>query len=145
MADPVQQDENEISPEEIISRFKAMRNEIKKLTNKVDELEAEFNEHQLVIDSISKLESGRKAFRLVGGVLIQQTVGDVLPAVTSHQSMVKQLLEKVMENLNMKEKESMDWKVKYNIQTQQERELNKTQTGGKLSPSPPTQNTGVLA
>jgi len=47
---------------------------------------------RLVINSISKMESGRKAFRLVGGVLIQQTVGEVLPAVTGHQAMVRPIL-----------------------------------------------------
>ena len=80
--------DEELSPEDVIGRYKAMRNDIKKLTTKVDELEAEFNEHQLVISAISSMELGRKAFRLVGGVLIQQTVGEVLPAVTSHQAMV---------------------------------------------------------
>jgi len=80
--------DEELSPEDVIGRYKAMRNDIKKLTAKVDELEAEFNEHQLVISAISSMELSRKAFRLVGGVLIQQTVGEVLPAVTSHQAMV---------------------------------------------------------
>ena len=42
----------------------------------------------LVINSISTMEPSRKAWRLVGGVLIQQSVGEVLPAVTTHQSMV---------------------------------------------------------
>jgi hypothetical protein len=36
----------ELAPEAIIAQFKTMRSEIKKMTNKVDELEAEFNEHQ---------------------------------------------------------------------------------------------------
>ena len=36
----------EISPEEVIGRYKGMRNEIKKMTLKIDELETEFNEHQ---------------------------------------------------------------------------------------------------
>ena len=81
--------EEELSPEEVIGRYKTMRGEIKKLATKVGELEAEFDEHQLVISAISSMEAERKAFRLVGGVLIQQTVGEVLPAVTSHQSMVR--------------------------------------------------------
>jgi len=52
---------------------------------------------------------------------------------------VKQLLEKVMQNLNSKEAESKEWKSKYNIQTQQERELSRTQ------PPPPGASAGVLA
>lgn len=97
--------------------------------------------NRLVINTISSMDGDRKAFRLIGGVLIQQTVGDVLPAVTTHQAMVslkscpmnifnlrsmsqiKQLLETVGGTLKSKEREAKMWKVKYNIQTQQEREL----------------------
>ena len=82
----------------------------------------------LVINSISSMEHGRKAFRLVGGVLIQQTVGEVLPAVTSHQAMIKQLLDSVGGTLSAKEAETKAWKVKYNIQTQQEREMQRVQS-----------------
>ena len=69
----------------------------------------------------------RKAFRLVGGVLIQQTVGEVLPAVTSHQAMIKKLLDSVSGSMRAKQMEANNWKVKYNIQTQQERELQRSQ------------------
>lgn len=46
VAPPVE--EEEISPEKIISTYKDMRAEIKKLAIKADDLEAEFNEHQYV-------------------------------------------------------------------------------------------------
>ena len=91
---------------------------------------------------------------------MQQTIGEVLPAVQQHQTMVggdclsirpatytarlpcltlvpvrarpafpnlsnqlKQLLDTVSAQLSAKEKEAVAWKVKYKIQTQQEREL----------------------
>ena len=118
---------------------------------------------RLVLSSISKMESSRKSFRLIGGVLVQQTVGEVLPAVQDYKNMVsevtarpiqnnyhpvacgklralirlyflgenslqiKQLLDNVSGTLAAKEKEAAAWKVKYNIQTQQERELARAQ------------------
>jgi hypothetical protein len=39
-------EEEEISPEQIIGRYKEMRAEIKKLAIKADDLDTEFNEHQ---------------------------------------------------------------------------------------------------
>jgi len=39
------------------------------------------DQHRLVIDTISGLDSGRRCYRLVGGVLVERTVGEVLPAV----------------------------------------------------------------
>ncbi len=52
----------------------------------------ERDEHKLVVDTLSKLESERKAFRLVGGVLVERTVGDVLPAVSQNYEGVRLLL-----------------------------------------------------
>ncbi|RYH07106.1 hypothetical protein EON65_42095 [archaeon] len=42
------------------------------------------DEHKLVVETMSKLEAERKAFRLVGGVLVERTVGEVLPAVSQN-------------------------------------------------------------
>jgi prefoldin subunit 2 len=36
---------------------------------------------RLVIDAVSGLDAGRRCYRLVGGVLVERTVGEVLPAV----------------------------------------------------------------
>ena len=34
-----------------------------------------------MVDTMSKLENDRKAFRMIGGVLVERTVGEILPAV----------------------------------------------------------------
>lgn len=50
------------------------------------QLSLERDEHKLVIDQLSTLEGDRKAFRLIGGVLVERTVGEVLPQVKqNHQ------------------------------------------------------------
>jgi len=48
------------------------------------QLTLEKDEHKLVLESLSKLESERKAFRLIGGVLVEKTVGEVQPAVNQN-------------------------------------------------------------
>ena len=52
-------------PEEIIDTYKQMSSECSAIMNKSTELQVERDEHRLVIDTLSKLESERKAFRLV--------------------------------------------------------------------------------
>jgi prefoldin subunit 2 len=44
----------------------------------------ERDEHKLVVETLSKLESERKAFRLIGGILVERSVGEVLPAVSQN-------------------------------------------------------------
>jgi prefoldin subunit 2 len=73
-------DEN--NPEDILNRFKQMNAECQQLAAKIQELTLEKDEHRLVIETLSKLESERKAFRLVGGILVERSVGEVLPTVT---------------------------------------------------------------
>eukprot|EP01128_Nolandella_sp_AFSM9_P004165 TRINITY_DN1823_c0_g1_i1.p1 TRINITY_DN1823_c0_g1~~TRINITY_DN1823_c0_g1_i1.p1 ORF type:complete len:152 (-),score=35.40 TRINITY_DN1823_c0_g1_i1:165-587(-) len=61
--------------------FNRMRQELAKLQGKIQELEGSAEEHQLVIKAMEKLEPERKAFRNIGGVLVERTVGEVLPSV----------------------------------------------------------------
>jgi prefoldin subunit 2 len=61
---------DEQNPEEIIAKYKAMNAECQQLAAKISELNLDKDEHRLVSDTLSKLEPERKAFRLVGGVLV---------------------------------------------------------------------------
>jgi prefoldin subunit 2 len=49
------------------------------LVQKLMEIEDEKKENELVLESISKLEEGRKCWRLINGVLMEKTKGDVVP------------------------------------------------------------------
>lgn len=60
------------SEQEVVQRFSAMRQEVQGLYQKVGELDAELQEHELVIKAISGMEQKRKCFRLVGGVLVER-------------------------------------------------------------------------
>jgi hypothetical protein len=42
--------------------------------------------YRLVIDSIAPLEPERKCFRMVGGVLVERTIKEVLPALETNHS-----------------------------------------------------------
>ena len=111
-----------VSEHEVIERYKQMRRECQQLATKVSELELESNEHQLVIDTLTPIEPERRAFHLVNGVLIQKSAGVVLPEVASRKASIEALIEQLKGFLATKEKDSKEWKEKYNIRTQQEHE-----------------------
>jgi hypothetical protein len=48
--------------------------------------------YSLVITNISKMDADRKCFRLIGGVLVERTVGVVLPDVTQNRDGVSMAL-----------------------------------------------------
>jgi prefoldin subunit 2 len=77
---------DETNPEAIIGHFKQMNAECQQIQAKVTELTLEKEEHRLVEGTLSKLDGGRKAYRLVGGILVERTVGEVLPIVSQNLS-----------------------------------------------------------
>jgi prefoldin subunit 2 len=70
--------------EVILGTYKRMAAECQQIAAKIQELNMERDEHRLVVDTLTKLEPERKAFRLIGGVLVERTVVEVLPAVQQH-------------------------------------------------------------
>lgn len=64
-----------VNEQAVAGKWNYMRSELNQLYNKINELEQELNEHQLVISAIQPLDPGRKCFRMIGGVLVERTVG----------------------------------------------------------------------
>jgi hypothetical protein len=46
----------------------------------------------LVEETLVPLDPNRKAFRLIGGILVERTVGDVLPNVVYNREQVRNVL-----------------------------------------------------
>jgi len=84
----------------------------------------ERNEHVLVEEALGPLDPDRRAFRLVGGVLVERTVREVLPTVKENRSNLDSLITSLKERLDVKQKEGAAWKAKYNIQSQEEADRN---------------------
>jgi chaperonin cofactor prefoldin len=75
----------------IVGRFQEMRAELTQIWNKITELDMERNEHTLVLNAILPLDATRKCFRLIGGVLVERTVGEVLPAVQRNKDGIEKV------------------------------------------------------
>mmetsp|Transcript_4130 Transcript_4130/g.7722 ORF Transcript_4130/g.7722 Transcript_4130/m.7722 type:complete len:124 (+) Transcript_4130:87-458(+) len=113
----------EITQQQIIQTYKHMESECRQFVTKISELEQERNEHDLVIKTLKPLPNGRKAFRLVGGVLVERTVESVLPSVVMNRENLVMVLTNLNEMLEKRSKETIEWKQKYNIKTQEEAEM----------------------
>jgi prefoldin subunit 2 len=77
--------------QEAIQKYRELVEEVQRLSSKIAEFEMERAEHKRVEETLQPLESGRRAYRMVGEVLVERTVGDVLPAVTSNRESVRPL------------------------------------------------------
>ena len=78
-----------IKDQELITRFKEMRSDLHNHMIKLRELEAELEGHSLVIETLQPLDQERRCFRLIGGVLVERTIAEILPALRSNKENVR--------------------------------------------------------
>ena len=71
----------DMDPNEAQSRLQQMRDNCSDLIQKINSLDMDNNEHRLVEEALAPLDPGRKCFRMVGSIIVERTVNEVLPAV----------------------------------------------------------------
>ncbi|ERM97021.1 probable prefoldin subunit 2 [Amborella trichopoda] len=99
----------------IATMYGAMRTEINQLYTKITELEMEVSEHSLVIGAIEPLDPSRRCYRMIGGVLVERTVKEVLPAVKRNKEGIEEVIKRLVEALEKKKKEVAEFESKHKI------------------------------
>lgn len=77
------------------------------------ELEDEKKENELVLESIAKLEDGRKCWRLVNGVLVEKTKVDVVPEMRIHINNLNSVLKQITDSMQAVRQEIRNLEVAY--------------------------------
>ncbi|RZC43015.1 prefoldin subunit 2 [Asbolus verrucosus] len=127
-----------LTPEEILNGFQALRAEQRNLSSKLTEFEADSNEHKMVIATLQNVNEDRRCFRLVGGVLTERKVKDVLPTLIGNLEKLKELIEKLKEQISKKGVEINEYREKYNISfrgldnPKQEEQVSTAETRGNV-------------
>ncbi|KAK1921182.1 Prefoldin [Papiliotrema laurentii] len=108
-----------LSPQEVPVVFQRYRTELQNLAQKIGELESELDEHALVLSTLQplvKTDPSRPCYRLIGGVLVERTVVDVVPALETNFGGIKEVLESLMKTYKNKEEEFGGFQREYGIQ-----------------------------
>lgn len=74
---------------DIINRFQELKQELNTLASKYSDVDHQAQEHESVIKTLVPLDPNRKCFRLIGGVLVERTVAEVLPAVKNNNEQIR--------------------------------------------------------
>uniref|UniRef100_A0A9J7ZLL6 Prefoldin subunit 2 n=1 Tax=Cyprinus carpio carpio TaxID=630221 RepID=A0A9J7ZLL6_CYPCA len=99
----------------VVATFQRMRQEQRGMASKAAELEMEINEHSLVIDTLKEVDPSRKCFRLVGGVLVERTVREVMPALENNKEQITKIVESLNSQMQAKGRELTEYRERYNI------------------------------
>ncbi|KAM4714136.1 prefoldin subunit 2 [Anableps anableps] len=103
------------SAEQVVATFQRMRQEQRNMASKAAELEMDINEHSLVIETLKDVDPSRKCFRLVGGVLVERTVKEVLPALENNKEQISKIIETINTQMQAKGRELTEYRERYNI------------------------------
>ena len=95
-----------------------MREQCTDLAAKVNALDLDKTEHELVINALQPLPADRKCFRMIGTVVVERTVSEVLPAVTKNMNQIKETMDKFTETLAAKQREADEFAAKHKITAQ---------------------------
>lgn len=71
--------------------------------------------NRTVIDTLKTVDENRKCFRLIGGVLCERTVKDVLPQLNDAKEQLEKLVSQRQEQLTTKGIEINKFREKHNI------------------------------
>ena len=128
-------------PPEVQKHYMQMKNDYSTLFKSVINLEEEKRENILVLDAIKDLNPDRKCWRSVGGVLVERTIGEVIPALRGRiDDELTQKLNVLNEKLSAKQKDLLALEKKLGIKSKGEsaqKDEDKDKKGN--------QNIGVLA
>lgn len=113
---------------QIVDRYKSMLNERDVIAGMILERQGDLDEHTLVLKTLKNCRGDRKAWRLVGDVLVERTVESVIPEVEKNMGNLSGVVENAKQQLENKAKEMREFEKQYNIRI-------KERNGGEKSTS----------
>jgi prefoldin subunit 2 len=101
---------------ELQQQYNTFKSTIAQLSSKIGELEGEAEEHRLVLESLRPMDKDRKCFRMIGGALVEKTVGEVIPMLETNESGLRSVLETLAKDYQKTNEELVKWQKKNKVQ-----------------------------
>ncbi|KAM0712460.1 hypothetical protein Q7P37_011556 [Cladosporium fusiforme] len=106
--------------QELQMQYSNFKDTLQNIASQIGNVEQEVDEHKLVLETLTPLPNDRKCFRMINGVLVERTVGDVLPQLQSNSDNMNKVLEELAKQYKTKQDDMEKWKKKNKIQVVQQ-------------------------
>ncbi|KAF1353655.1 Prefoldin beta-like protein [Delphinella strobiligena] len=106
--------------QELQAQYSNYKETLQAIAQKIGDVEQETEEHKLVIETLEPLPGERKCFRMINGVLVERTVKDVMPQLTTNADGLKKVLDDLLKQYTSKQEELEKWKKRNKIQVVQQ-------------------------
>ncbi|KAF4978285.1 hypothetical protein FZEAL_5296 [Fusarium zealandicum] len=108
--------------QDLQATYSNYKNTLQQIAQKIGDIEQEAEEHKYAHPPRHHrpLSEDRKCFRLINGVLVERTVKDVVPALTTNQEGLRKVLDDLVKQYKTKQDDLEKWKKKNNVQVVQQ-------------------------
>lgn len=86
-------------------RYQALRQDYTSLLSKISDIESERYEYTIVLETLGNSAPDRRCWRMIGGALIERTVGEVVPELEDGLRKMEMMVEMTTSTLKTKETE----------------------------------------
>lgn len=76
----------------IYVKLNALRQEQRDVVNRLNRLESDLSETKLVSEALKQVDPSRKCYRSQGGILVEQTVKEVVPALEKNKDQLESMV-----------------------------------------------------
>jgi prefoldin subunit 2 len=101
--------------QEIVNNYNKLKADYAEIFKKFIEMEDEKREHTLVLKNIEGLSKERRCWRMIGGVLVEKTMEEVLTGLSESIKMYETAIKALETALKKKEKDILEIEMKYNV------------------------------
>ncbi|CAH8553411.1 unnamed protein product [Schistosoma margrebowiei] len=127
--------------EEIVEGFNRLRYEQRSIGSKINDLELDQREHNMVIKVLQSVEPTRKCMRMIDNVLIERQVKDILPALEDSVKKMSECIETLSKQFEEKGRELQRYKAEHKIRIAGEKDSTASEKKDNISSS---STSGVL-
>ncbi|KAJ5067147.1 prefoldin subunit 2 [Anaeramoeba ignava] len=128
----------------ITTHFNQLVQEKDNLINLFNDTEIQKREHEVVVKALTPLDKARKCFRLIDDVLVEQTVGDVLPILEKELADMEKTKESLQKQLELKSKEVVEFQQKHHLNFGAMKNAQKKPTDEKPKENEKKKESGIL-
>lgn len=107
---------------QIIEVYRRLLDEREAIAGMILERQGDLDEHVLVLKTLCGCDRDKKAWRLVGDVLVERDVKSVIPEIEKNRDSLKGVVENAKQQLEAKAKEMREFEKKYNIRIKEKGE-----------------------
>jgi prefoldin subunit 2 len=101
--------------QEIVEGYKRLLDEREAIAAMILERQGDFEEHALVLKNLKGSRQDKKAWRLVGDVLVERTVESITPEIERNRDNLKGVIENAKQQMEAKSKQIKEYEVKFGI------------------------------